>query len=178
MLLVAFCPVSFFLSAVYTESLFLALSVGSIYAARRERWLLCGVLGFLAAISRNGGVALILPTAIIYLYGPRAAATLALTRWAARARRLGPAAAALPAAARRAVARADPRWARSPTSPTSGSATATRWLRSASESVWYRHSTFPLTTIWHGARQAWDGLRQLFQGPVPPIPRARPTPRA
>ncbi|MDE3131695.1 MAG: hypothetical protein KGL16_11135, partial [Acidobacteriota bacterium] len=67
-LLLAFCPVSFFLSAVYTESLFLALSVGTIYAARRERWLLCGVLGFLAAISRNGGIALIVPTAIIYFY--------------------------------------------------------------------------------------------------------------
>ena len=36
-LLIAFCPVSFFLSAVYTEPLFLALSVGCIYAARRER---------------------------------------------------------------------------------------------------------------------------------------------
>ncbi len=103
-LLVAFCPVSFFLSAVYTESLFLALSIGSIYAARRERWLLCGVLGFLAATSRNGGIALILPTAIIYLYGPRAASDLALTRWGREARGLGPSAAALPAETRRAVA--------------------------------------------------------------------------
>ena len=35
-MLVAFCPMSMFFSAVYTESLFLALSIGSIYAARRE----------------------------------------------------------------------------------------------------------------------------------------------
>ncbi len=100
-LLVAFCPVSFFLSAVYTESLFLALSVGSIYAARRERWMLCGALGFLAALSRNGGIALILPTAIIYLYGPRAAVDARSTRWGSRAPGLAPAAAALPATAQR-----------------------------------------------------------------------------
>ena len=41
-MLIAFCPVAFFFSAVYTESLFLALSVGAIYAARRERWLARG----------------------------------------------------------------------------------------------------------------------------------------
>src|ERR1700761_7096449 len=36
-LLLAFAPMSFFFTAVYTESLFLALSLGCVYAARRER---------------------------------------------------------------------------------------------------------------------------------------------
>jgi hypothetical protein len=36
------------------------------------------------------------------------------------------------------------------------------------EALWYRHTTFPVTTAWDGARQAWNGLRQLLQGPVPP----------
>jgi hypothetical protein len=36
------------------------------------------------------------------------------------------------------------------------------------ESVWYRHSSLPPTTIWDGAKQAWHGLRQLLQGPGGP----------
>ena len=105
-LLIAFCPMAFFFSAVYTESLFLALSVGSIYAARRERWALCGVLGLLAALSRNGGIALILPTAVIYLYGAREVGAHPL---GAEARSgLASAAAAQPPARRCALAAADP----------------------------------------------------------------------
>ena len=84
-MLVAFCPVAFFFSAVYTESLFLALSVGAIYAARRERWLAAGLLGGFAAATRNGGVALILPVAVIYFYGPRTTGRARRTRWAGEA---------------------------------------------------------------------------------------------
>ena len=60
---------SFFFSAVYSESLFLALSVGAVYAARRERWAWAGVLGALAATSRSAGVLLLVPLAMIYLWG-------------------------------------------------------------------------------------------------------------
>ena len=165
-LLMAFCPVAFFFSAVYTESLFLALSVGSIYAARRERWLLCGALGFLAAISRNGGIALLIPTVIIYFYGSRAAP---LTRWGGDGvrgfrrllprHRLGPNALWLlliPAGLGAYLAYLGIRY---------GDALAPFRV----ESVWYRHSSFPLTTAWDGAKQAWHGLRQLLQGPVAPF---------
>jgi hypothetical protein len=70
-MLLAFSPMAFFFSAVYSESLFLALSVGCIYLARRGRWgLACG-LGALAAASRNTGVLLVVPLALLYLYGPR-----------------------------------------------------------------------------------------------------------
>jgi hypothetical protein len=164
-ILIAFCPVSFFLSAVYTESLFLALSVGVIYAARRERWLLCGVLGFLAALSRNGGIALIVPAAIIYLYGPRDAP---LTRWGAAGiqgfRRLLPrhrtGAEALwllliPAGLCAYLAYLGIKY---------GDGLAPFRV----ESIWYRHTAFPLSSAWQGIKQAWDGLRQLVQGPLPP----------
>jgi hypothetical protein len=71
-LLVAFFPVSLFLSAVYTESLFLMLSVTAFYAARREHWALAGICGGLAAATRSNGVLVLLPLALLYLYGPRA----------------------------------------------------------------------------------------------------------
>jgi len=70
-LLIAFFPVSFFLSAVYTEALFLMLSVGAIYAARLDRWAWAGVLGGLAAATHSNGVLIALPLAVLYLYGPR-----------------------------------------------------------------------------------------------------------
>ncbi len=66
-LLVAFAPLSFFFTAVYTESLFLALSVGAVYAARRERRALAAGLGALAAITRVTGILLVIPLAAMYL---------------------------------------------------------------------------------------------------------------
>jgi hypothetical protein len=70
-LLVAFFPSALFFSAVYSESLFLLVSVGAFLAARHERWAWAGALGGLAALTRNSGVLLLLPLAILFLYGPR-----------------------------------------------------------------------------------------------------------
>jgi hypothetical protein len=70
-LLTAFAPMAFFFSAVYTESLYLALSVGLFWCARNGRWAWVGVLGALAAATRSAGVLLILPALVLYLYGPR-----------------------------------------------------------------------------------------------------------
>jgi hypothetical protein len=70
-LLVVVYPMSFFLTAVYTESLFLMLSVGAFYAARRERWMVAGLCGALASATRSDGLMLIVPIALTYLYGPR-----------------------------------------------------------------------------------------------------------
>ncbi len=63
-LALAFFPTAFFLNAAYTESLFLALSAGSLWAARVRRDLLlaCGLAG-LAAATRNVGVFLLAPLA-------------------------------------------------------------------------------------------------------------------
>jgi hypothetical protein len=70
--LAAWFPGALVLSAVYSESLLLLFSVGSIYAARLGRWPVAGLLGGLAAASRSGGLVLLVPLLIIYLYGPRA----------------------------------------------------------------------------------------------------------
>ena len=56
--LIAFFPTALFFTAVYTESLFLALEVGALYAARRGNWWAAGALGTLGAATRNTGVLL------------------------------------------------------------------------------------------------------------------------
>ncbi|MHB8659056.1 MAG: mannosyltransferase family protein [Solirubrobacteraceae bacterium] len=70
-LLVAFSPMALFFSAVYTESLFLLLSVASFYCARRGCWARAGGLGALAAATRSTGVVLLVPLLIMYVWGPR-----------------------------------------------------------------------------------------------------------
>ena len=70
--LLAFGPMALFLSAVYTESLFLALSTGAFYAGRRGRWATAGILGGLAATARSGGILLLAPLLILFFWGPRA----------------------------------------------------------------------------------------------------------
>jgi hypothetical protein len=68
----AFFPTAFFLNAVYTEALFVALSAGSFWAARvRQNLLLAAVLGALAATTRNLGVLLLIPLASEWLRNRR-----------------------------------------------------------------------------------------------------------
>jgi Mannosyltransferase (PIG-V) len=69
----AWLPTAIVLSAVYSESLFLFLAVGCFYSARSGRWALAGLAGGLAAATRNGGVLLLVPLLILYLYGPQSA---------------------------------------------------------------------------------------------------------
>ncbi len=64
---IALFPTAYYFSAVYSESLFLFLSVGCLYAARRDRWWLAGVVGFLAALTRSHGILLALPLGIMFL---------------------------------------------------------------------------------------------------------------
>jgi hypothetical protein len=61
-LILAFFPTTFFLNAAYTESLFLALSAGSLWAmrVRRDLLLACALAGF-ASATRNVGVFLFAP---------------------------------------------------------------------------------------------------------------------
>ena len=65
-------PTGFFLFAPYSESLFLALAIGTLYAARTRRWALAAVLGLLAATARSPGFLLALPLAIEALLQYRA----------------------------------------------------------------------------------------------------------
>ena len=79
-LLVAWFPAAFFLSGVYSESLFLAVSVGAVYCARTGRWGLAGALGALATATRSAGLVLLVPLGIMWWRAgrPLAGAWLAL----------------------------------------------------------------------------------------------------
>jgi Gpi18-like mannosyltransferase len=57
-------PTAFFFFAPYNEALFVLLSTGSLLALRRQRWWIAGLLGLLAALTRNAGILLAAP----YLY--------------------------------------------------------------------------------------------------------------
>lgn len=52
----AIYPTAFFLIAPYTESLFLALTLGAFLAAYERRWWLAGILGALASLTRGPGL--------------------------------------------------------------------------------------------------------------------------
>jgi hypothetical protein len=171
-LLTAFAPMAFFLSAVYSESLFLALSVGLFWSARRGRWAIAGALGALACATRSAGVVLLLPALILYLYGPREdrapdlqATALAADQSGARARaavRLGRA--LLP----RYRPRRDLMWlALTP----AGLAAYVAYLGLAggdplapfhAQGMWGRHFAGPYVGIWDGLKAAFEGARQLL----------------
>jgi Gpi18-like mannosyltransferase len=57
-------PTAFYFFAPYNESLFLLLIMGAFLAIRRQRWVLAGMLGLLASLTRSAGILLVLP----YLY--------------------------------------------------------------------------------------------------------------
>jgi Mannosyltransferase (PIG-V) len=153
-LLTAFAPMAFYFSAVYSESLYLALSVGVFLCARRGRWAWAGVLGALAAATRSAGVVLLLPMLMLYLYGPRedrAPDFPALARWrpAYRLRRdvlwLGLVPAGL------------------------GSYMAYLALSGGdalmpfhAQDVWSRHFAGPYGGVWDGVKAAFQGARQLL----------------
>ena len=63
-LVFAFFPTAFFFNAVYTESLFVALAAGAVWALRvRRNLLLALVCAYFATATRNVGIFLLLPLA-------------------------------------------------------------------------------------------------------------------
>lgn len=88
--LLAVAPLTVFFSVVYTEAPFLALSVGAWLAARRDRWLISGVLAALACALRLNGLFLVAGLAVLYYVHTRRS-TRSLIRPSALALGLGPA---------------------------------------------------------------------------------------
>lgn len=173
LMLIAFCPMAFYFSAVYSESMFLALSLGCILCARRGKWLPAGLLGALAAATRNSGIMLLVPLVLMYFYGPRTDTEPV---------RSGVAAAGA-SWLRRQLVRLVPRYRLRP---------GVAWLLLVpaglgvyilvlqltfgdgltpfqSQIVWFRHFAGPFGGVWNGAVAAWDGLRQLIHGQPPPV---------
>ena len=60
-------PTSFYFGSFYTESLFLAEIVWSMYLARRGNWLAAGIIGAAACATRIVGIALI-PALLVEIY--------------------------------------------------------------------------------------------------------------
>jgi hypothetical protein len=62
-----FNPVSFFLSAAYTESTFLLLSIGALLAARQGKWLVAALSGMCMSATRAPGLMIGAPLFTEYL---------------------------------------------------------------------------------------------------------------
>jgi hypothetical protein len=189
-LVTALAPMAFFFSAVYSESLYLALSVGVFWCARQGRWAWAGALGALASATRSAGLVLALPMLILYLYGPREdrepdflPRRRSRTAGADGAR--GAAQGERPNAAGeggepgppvcawwrpRYRVRRDALWvAALPV----GVAAYVAYLALAggtalepfhAQEVWNRHFAGPFVGVWDGARAAFEGARQLLSG--------------
>jgi hypothetical protein len=159
-------PMAFFLTAVYGESLYLALSLGAFLAARRGRWARAGVCGALAAATRSEGVLLI--GALGLLWWEQRGAGAGARSWAgARAWRRR--------AIRAAAAWPRPRWRDAAwigLVPL-GLVAYLGWLWLIGldpvspftvQQAWYRHLTGPVGGVLQGARAAWGGMEQLVSG--------------
>ncbi len=62
--LTAFFPTAFYFSALYTESLFLLVTVAAVYYGRTGRWTRAAIAVALAGLTRNTGVMVLIPLAV------------------------------------------------------------------------------------------------------------------
>ena len=154
--LVAFFPTAYAFSAVYSESLFLALSAATLYAGRLGRWRSAGVLAALASATRSTGVLLVVPLALLYLYGPRAD----LPGPPPVRSRLRPRHAVRRDAAWLALAPAGLGVYLAYLAGATGDATAPFGVGR----LWYRHFAGPFGGVWDGTVAAVAGARQLASG--------------
>ena len=152
----AFAPMAFFLSAVYSESLYLALSIGLFWSAREGRWGYVGLLGALASATRSTGVVLLIPAAILYLYGPSARPRPRL-RGSAR-RGLAPRYRIRPDAMWLALVPAGLVLYGAYLGVSGGDALAPL----SAQGVWSRHLAGPYVAVWDGLKAAFEGARQLI----------------
>jgi len=60
-----FFPTAFYFAAVYSESFFLLTTLAAFWAARQRRWLLVGIAGAAASLSRLNGVLILVPVAYL-----------------------------------------------------------------------------------------------------------------
>lgn len=64
---ILFFPTAFYFTVMYTEPLFLLLSVTTFYFARKNKWLAVGIFGFLTSLTRIQGALLFIPIAYMYM---------------------------------------------------------------------------------------------------------------
>lgn len=73
-------PTTYFLHIGYTEGLFVALCLGCFLAARKDRWLLAGLIGALACLTRVNGLVLV-PSLMVEAFVQYRAARRLHFRW-------------------------------------------------------------------------------------------------
>ena len=139
-LYLAVFPMSLFLVALYTESLFLLFAVAAFLLAERNKWLAAWTTTGLAVLTRIAGVALI--------------PALLLLAWRAPNRGRALAGVAIPAvlfSAYPAYLAADK---------------GDGWAFLHSQGLWHRHFSYagPLGGIWAGLRSVWAALEQFASG--------------
>ena len=160
-ILLSFASTSFFFQAVYSESLFLLLTVACFSAARRGHWLLAGLAGGLAALTRSAGVLLVVPLAWMWF-----------EQYRGRAIRLPGAVAAAPL-----LARGRPRLvsfgALALVPAGLGLYMAYLYRRFgnplefvAAERHWHRSLHLPVIAIYDGAQAAWRSVRSIAADPA------------
>jgi hypothetical protein len=159
-ILLSFVGTSFFFQAVYSESLFLLLTVASFAAARRGHWVVAGLAGGLAALTRSAGVLLVVPLAWMWVEqyrggGLRLPGAAQARPLLARGRQRIVSLAALlliPAGLGVYMAYLQQRF---------GNALEF----TVAEKHWHRHLHLDLVSVWQGARAAWRSLHQIAADP-------------
>jgi hypothetical protein len=139
-LYLAVFPMSLFLVALYTESLFLLLALAAFYLAERKQWLGAWTAAAFALLTRIAGLALLPALALMAWRSPN--------RWRALA------GIAIPAV----LFTGYPAYL--------AAATGDGWRFLHSQGLWHRHFSHagPLGGIWDGLRSVWAGIEQLASG--------------
>lgn len=145
----ALFPGALWFSAVYSESLFLLVSVGAVLCARQRRWWPAAICAALAAATRSAGVLLAIPIALLW--------------WDARRDPDRPA--------------PWPALLAAPASLLGLLAVSITFERLGlgfgapfdAQQTWHRALRGPWAGLADGTSAAWDGVRQLLHGPPPPL---------
>ena len=158
-ILLSFASTSFFFQAVYSESLFLLLTIACFSAARRGRWVLAGLAGGLAALTRSAGILLLVPLVWMWFEQYRGGAIT------------------LPgAAARPLLARERPQLVSLATLalvPAGLGLYAAYLFRRfgnplefmVAEQHWHRSFHLPVVSVYDGAQAAWRSVRAIAADP-------------
>lgn len=140
LLYLAVFPMSLFLQAVYSESLYLVCCVGAFVLAERRNWLGAGIVTGLAMLTRLAGVALLPPIILLAWRSPERRRALASLVSAPL------------------LAGLYPLWLQLKLHAP--------FAAIANEAGWNRHVSpaGPLGGLWHGLQAAWAGIEQVATG--------------
>jgi hypothetical protein len=149
-LYLAVFPMALFLQAVYSESLFLLLSLAAFALAERGRFAGAGVVTGLAILTRVAGIALLPALAVL------------AWRHRERIRALGKLALALPVAAIYPLVL----WQQ----------VGDPFAFSGAQDRWHRHLSWagPFDGLWPGLTSTWHGLQQFVVGHGTKVPGTNP----